>query len=627
MPWAIAAAIIAAVGATGAAAVAITVATYVAVTVAMSLAIGAITRAIMGGPKAPERPAFDSMAEQARGRTLMVRAVAEAHRVVYGEVMLSGPILFMAASGATNQYLHVLVALAGHELQEIGDVYLDDTISTDARFAGLLRINKHLGTDTQTADADLVAEVATWTASHRLQGIAYLYVRFLWSEEVWLNGLPNIKCKVKGRKVYDPRTGLTAYSNNAALCQRDYIRADFGIEADEAEVDEDLVATAANVCDEAVSIKSGTTQARYTCDGAFLLSERPIDVMDKLLTASGGTLVYAQGTYRLYAGAYDMPAMTLTADDLRGAVGLMSKPSRRDVFNAVRGTFVDEDAYYQANEFPPVVSSAYAAEDGATVYRDLELPFTINRRRAQRLAKLMLERGRRGMTVKFPAKLTAMRLSAWDTVYVTIEHLGWQDKVFRVLEWALTEDGGIDLTLQEEDWQAYGWAAEETEPGAVLETLTFPGPSERQATVSTRDIAANAVTQVLQAYSAGLEQTLIADDDAYHYVDTITQAITTTGGVVEIKAQARVLHTDAGSSTGLLNCTAELRRDTTNLAPQRDFNHGVGDWQWTIHTFTDTPAAGTYSYKLRLGFMKAAGSNDSYADVTKRHLQLAEWKR
>lgn len=546
-----------------------------------SLALGFISQAIAGKPKPLGTL---SLTDAARGRTIMIRGSVEPHRVIYGESMVSGPLVFIASSGAGNEYLHMIVALAGHEVQEIGEVYLDDTLSTDARFTGLVSITKHLGADTQTYDTGLAGDVADWTSAHRLRGIAYLYLKLTWDADVWLNGIPNVKAVVKGRKVYDPRDGATRWTNNAALCQRDYLRSSiFGIGATVAEVDDTLAAVAANICDEYVTTddlartftaatsdlctladgtfpfgeyvqltttdtlpaplaiatnyyivtvgkttcklatslanaRAGTfvditstgtgvhtmtrkAQLRYTCDGAFELSQRPIDIMVDLLTASAGTMIYAQGEYRLYAGAYDTPTITLTVDDLRGSIELMSKPSRRDIFNAVRGTFVDAETYWQATDFPPVVNATYATEDGATLYRDIELPFTTNTVRAQRIAKLGLDRGRNGVTIKFPANLRVMSLSAWDTVYLTIAQLGYNAKIFRILEWALSEDGGIDLTLQEESAAAYGWIAEETVPGIVAE-VTLPTPATRSATVTTTDLTAGLIIPATVTFSA-----------------------------------------------------------------------------------------------------------------------------
>ena len=65
---------------------------------------------------------------------------------------------------------------------------------------------------------------------------------------------------IKGKKVYDPRTSTTAWSDNPALCcMRDYLTSgkegtnttiyNYGLSEDIESVDDDLVTIAANVCD------------------------------------------------------------------------------------------------------------------------------------------------------------------------------------------------------------------------------------------------------------------------------------------------------------------------------------------------------------------------------------------
>ena len=94
--------------------------------------------------------------------------------------------------------------------------------------------------------ADLIAEVPGWDSSHRLNGIAYLYVRLQYSQEVFAQGIPNISAVVRGKKLYDPRDGSTAYSTNAALCVRDYLASDYGFECSADEINDDYFEAAAN---------------------------------------------------------------------------------------------------------------------------------------------------------------------------------------------------------------------------------------------------------------------------------------------------------------------------------------------------------------------------------------------
>src|SRR5574342_339383 len=212
--------------------------------VAMSFAISSLT------PKPTfNRAGIADLSQDAHPRTVMVRSSIEPHRIVYGRALVSGPLLFSGASGENNKYLHLIIALAGHEVYAIDTVYLNDDESTDSRIAALVRITKHLGADDQEVDADWIADCPDLVeTTDRLRGIAYLYVRLEWDSQVWLSGVPNIRAVVRGRKIYDVRDGLTRWSTNAALCQRDYLTAGFGLGASTDDLDEVFWLAAANIC-------------------------------------------------------------------------------------------------------------------------------------------------------------------------------------------------------------------------------------------------------------------------------------------------------------------------------------------------------------------------------------------
>ena len=118
-----------------------------------------------------------------------------------------------------------------------------------------VRIKKHLGTDTQQADDDLVREVPQWTTSHMLSGIAYLYVTLKYDADVFPNGIPNISAEIKGKKVLDFRTGSTAFSKNPALVLYDYLSdTRFGLSVPTTQIDTTSFTTVANICDEDITL-------------------------------------------------------------------------------------------------------------------------------------------------------------------------------------------------------------------------------------------------------------------------------------------------------------------------------------------------------------------------------------
>lgn len=203
------------------------------------------------------------------GTTQQVKQALTTHKLIYGEMRVSGPMTYLGATNG-NKYLHLIVVLAAHEVQEIGEVWLNDTsipvdavnvltnMVTTGDYANKVRIKKHLGSPNQTADADLLAAFPGLTSNFRLRGRAYIYIRYEYDSSVFPNGLPNLSAWVKGRKLYDPRTGNTAWSNNAALCNRDYMTDSvYGFDSDS--VDDDVLSASANTSDEIVATQQVTT--------------------------------------------------------------------------------------------------------------------------------------------------------------------------------------------------------------------------------------------------------------------------------------------------------------------------------------------------------------------------------
>ena len=509
-------------------------------TFAASLAMSAISGLLAKSPDQTQ-PSFQT---EAQGRTVVVRSAVATRRVVYGQSVVSGPLVFADTTTVGGKlYHHYVIPLAAHESQEIGDIYFNDELVgtldgsgnvTSGTFSGYARIKKHLGATDQVADTDLVAECPDlWTSNHRLRGITYIYVRLHINGGAFPNGIPNIKAVVKGRKLYDPRVPgsptVTAWSDNWALIVRDYLSSAYGLGCTDAEIDDTAIVAAANIADELVVTAAGSpspTQARYTANGTVDLGNRPREIMAQLLTAGAGACIYAQGVYRVLAGAYASPAVAIDADWLAGGVKVRPRMARQDLYNAVRGTYSDPDKQWQATDFPPQTNSTYEAQDGGLrIPRDIELPFTTDPMAAQRIAKIHLEKGRTSISAQMTCNLKAFQVRVWDTVTVTLSTLGWSSKVFLVTGWALNERGTIDLQLQEELAASYTWAYTDA---TVLAT---PASSACPTTHATFDSAAK--TSGLSLRSCSTYAYAPASDNAWMEVlSTVFQVV---GGSPTVK--------------------------------------------------------------------------------------------
>ena len=426
---------------------------------AIRAAVGLIANALQPDP--PKR---------VQGYRVTQRGTAIDHQVVYGKARVAGAIVFDKTTGTDNKYLHRVIAFTGHEIESFDKLYIngleietlagdgnvtsiiDENGSSSGRYNNYIRIKKHLGADSQTADADLVSEVAEWTTNHRLRGISYLYVRMQFKQEVYPNGIPEITADIKGKKVYNPATTLTAWSDNPALCVRDYLTSSYGLNDISANIDDDLVTTAVNACNRTAS----NGDAWFTMNGAFNTSVVPADVLDKLLSTMGGTLWFSQGNWRMRAAIWEAPTLTLDEDDLRGPLSVNTRHSRRDNFNVIKGTFSGTETQWFPSDYPEYkVAQAITDDGGIESVVDLNLPFTDNADECQRVARIVYERNRQQLTVKGNFGLRAFDLQVGDVVRLDNVRLGFDNtniKYFEVVDWNFAASVGeiiVSLTLRE----------------------------------------------------------------------------------------------------------------------------------------------------------------------------------
>lgn len=460
---------------------------------AVAFALGAAMKALTPKPSIPSGAS--------RGYQTNSIGPAQDHQIIYGRMRVGGAIVFDEATGDNNKFLHRIIAVAGHEVQSFDEIYVNDEllpttsngylvsdnyvkvtggsfsnveagkyysitpsqefssqaeidafqatygiVATAAILERLIRVKTHNGSSDQTADSSLVSESAKWTTSHRLRGIAYMYIRLKFDGDAFPNGIPIITATVKGKKLYDPRTSTTVWSDNPALCLRDYLTSKYGLAEDEYNIDDTLVTSAANVCDQTNTLASTT---RYTCNGAFTTASTPYDMLSELLKSMGGSMWYAQGKWRMKPAYWTSPVMDLNEDDLRSSISVGTRHSRRDNFNVIKGTFRGEESNWQTTDYPQVTNSAFlSADNNQESVADVDLIFTDNSIEARRLALISLERNRQQLTVNGSFGLKTLELQVGDNIRLTNSRFGWTNKEFEVVSWSFGLTDGLDLQTQ-----------------------------------------------------------------------------------------------------------------------------------------------------------------------------------
>jgi len=476
-------------------------------------------------------------------------------RLIYGTRRVGGQIVYKTPSATgkdsnnndvtgENPFFWTIIALAGHECESIEKVFFGDVeltldaggFATNPQFVeagnSLILVKKFDGSQT-VADQQMINEIANWTSSQIGKGICHVAVRLQYSQSK-MSQLRTISALVKGKKIFDPRTSMTVFSNNPALCIRDYLTdSKFGLESTSSEINDPSIIVAANICEEQIEFVEEEISGvpvigffdRYTCDMVVESGTNLTDNLNFLVSTLAGAVTYVQGEFNVFAGAFTAPTVTIDESWLAGPVRMITKTPRNQIFNAVKGVFVDSEQNYEVTSFTPVTSSVFEAEDGGTrIFQNIELRGTTNSQRAQRIGRLLLRQSRQQINLEVPTNFKALEISAYDNINLSLSIFGFVTKVFKVTNWRLNSSGsGIMLSLREEDAANYDWDVGDGVFVDLPPDTTFPSPFDvsppgaptivEQLYVSTA--GSSVKTRALVTWSASPSQFIVAYEISY----------------------------------------------------------------------------------------------------------------
>lgn len=419
--------------------------------------IGTVITGIFGGNRNKASKVSNqttSSTTKDNGQSLTIKTDAS-RRMVYGKTRLSGVLVYENVSGDGHEYLWQVIVLAAHTISGVSQIYFDGEAGPD-KYSGYYDYWVHDGTQT-TADPHLTSTFSEWTGNCKLLGCAYVVLRLKYDKSVWTSGEPNPTFDIVGKPVLDVRTGVRAYSSNAALIINDFLKSSDGMGATDDEVDNESIIAAADICDQIpAQMAASLCTGRYTIDGMVELSTKSGDILNAMLAACAGTIVWEEGRFKLYVGAArPVVSRPITADDLRGAPSIQPRTPSDESFNGVKGTFIDSTNGYATTDFPPVIGDVYVQQDGGVVQtEDVQFTLVTSPITAQRLANIILRRARLETTITLPCNWRAWNYEVWDVVAIELPQFGWQSKLFQITDWKVTpatatDSGGIELTLVE----------------------------------------------------------------------------------------------------------------------------------------------------------------------------------
>lgn len=313
-----------------------------------SLALGALQSALTPKPKAGN---FSS-STLSQGVTQNVRQAITPRRIVYGEVRVGGALVFVETT-ENNKYLHMVLLLADHRCQEIGEVWFDDEpippdyingsgMVTQGRFANKARIKKYLGAPGQTADSDLVTETSV-TSNFIGNEMTYMYIRLEHDRDIFPSKIPNFTAFIKGRLCYDIRDTTTKYTANTVMFAYDYMTLAIdkftpGCAISAADIDSSSCTASLNSAEEMVTTQTIDDAVTSVDTTLNLLTLTGVNERLKFQTGDRVTVVggVAPGGLTLATNYFVVPYQRKANDGSGPRVGLATT-----LQNALNGTLID----------------------------------------------------------------------------------------------------------------------------------------------------------------------------------------------------------------------------------------------------------------------------------------------
>lgn len=471
-------------------------------TAGVTAALGYAASALGLGPKSPE------ISQATRGRLSASIDPTAARKLVFGRTAMATDIRYQEWTGNDQEYLHQIICLASHTITSCDELWLDDKLAwtsaggVQGEFVGYLTVTPRLvGTPGNTIT---IGTGAKWGPSRRMTGLAYLYLRFKVTgnskkkESPFAQSVPSRMTVVgKGMPVYDPRFDSTAggsgpmrandqttwaYQTGAVVSGRNpacqlltfllgwqifdpatgigKLAVGRGIPAERF----DMAAwiTAANACDETVALAAGGTEPRYRGDGIFSENDDPRQVIEAFETTANAKLRDGGGRFAFTVLSNDLANVKIALDDsdVLGDFQWSPKAPIDRQYNEIRGRFTDPRnvSLYQLVDYPRYREPPI---DGIERVLPFDLPLVQSGSQAQRLVKQAFARlkyqGR--FEARFGPRGWAVQLG--DIVTLSFSALGWENRLFRVVEHGIRPDGVCALVLQDEHPDIYLWDADE----------------------------------------------------------------------------------------------------------------------------------------------------------------------
>ena len=268
---------------------------------------------------------------------------------------------------------------------------------------------------------------------------------------------PNIACIIKGKLVYDTRTSTTAYSENPAMCLRDYLlnkRYGMGRWLDSSMLDTDSFEECADYCDATITYTDAygitVSEPRYTLNLILAQKRKHIENIQDILAVFGGFLSISGNKIYCRMEKQEISSYVFNENNMSEVKfdydGLTNCPNQYSI------KYYDP-AQNWAQISVQVNDNADQESRGAIIPKEVSLQGCTNQGQALRLGRIYKAINRlNGAILGFTTGTFAMHLQPGDIV--TVNYRALSGMLFRILS-VSEENGKWKLQVQQYNSSIY----------------------------------------------------------------------------------------------------------------------------------------------------------------------------
>lgn len=508
---------------------------------------GLIAASYFLSPTAKKSIPFQSPAPQYQA---VINQASGPRRRGYGRVKAGGTRAFWDSK---DGLLYQIVMMHSGTIDGFEKYYLGDqevTLAGDGNVeqapkTGYAYLYPFLGGTSQVALSGLVSAFpGIWTEQHQLKGIAYLAAVFKSPPaETYMEVFPEghntpVRAVVRLSSVFDPRNSTTAWSDNPALCIRDFLVHADGYRLTTSDIDTASFSAMANLCDQAIALAAGGSEKRFRLWGMYDLNADPKETLSRMLATCDGELFEnAAGKISIRGGKWDEPTVTIEDKNVL-SFSLEQGNDAFASFNQLRILYTSPNHDYQSTEAQEWDDLTDQATRGV-ISQDFPVDMVPSPSQARRLAKIYRAKQNPRWRGTISTNLAGLNARGERTIRLVLPELQIDD-TFLIISHAIRADltgceiGIVSLGEDAYDWTTAEEGASPPPPQVTTPNPTLPVPTGLLPVVQTRQItAATSAAVVVATVNAPTREDLRLEAQIRLASNTIWESMSVATGTLE----------------------------------------------------------------------------------------------